>query len=57
MPPSTILATWVAKDGCFDAKGRRRADYIRIAGYIIDTPLRGAYPLNWDQDEENLQNH
>ena len=57
MPPSTILATWVAKDGCFDAKGRRRADYIRIAGYIIDTPLHGAYPLNWDQDEENLQNH
>ena len=24
MPPSTTLATWVAKDGCFDAMGRRK---------------------------------
>ena len=35
---------------------RDQADYERIAGYILDTPLRGAYPVNWDQDEENPQN-
>jgi putative transposase len=32
---------------------RNQDDYERIAGYILDTPLRGAYPVNWNQDEEN----
>jgi REP element-mobilizing transposase RayT len=35
---------------------RDQADYECIAGYILDTSLRGAYPVNWDQDEENPQN-
>jgi putative transposase len=34
---------------------RDEADHERIVGYIRDTPLRGAYPVNWDQDEENPQ--
>jgi putative transposase len=32
---------------------RNQDDYERIAGYILDTPLRGAYPVNWNQDDEN----
>lgn len=32
---------------------RDQPNYERIAGYIASTPLRGAYPSNWAEDEEN----
>ncbi|MBE3040838.1 MAG: hypothetical protein IMZ62_18730 [Chloroflexi bacterium] len=35
---------------------RDQTDTDRIAGTILSTPLRGAYPANWKDDEENPRN-